>query len=317
MANSGDDPLPHPPIDEEAPETIPSIHPGAPPPRFATPNHARTAKFLYDAASSGRLGSGPVEPDPDKQHFFKMLFKTIPWIMLLVQLAWSCLVVFVGRIIQDRSGTSLSVSYWSSKINVSSSISYGVGWALFVLLGFFIREASARYNEAQTSLEKVSGLLRQTLRKIRLLYPVNAWHSGDLDRMAAHLVAYPIALKMTLRKEREREQLESILHPDDLSDVLSADLMHAHCSRVLRAYLISIEDDAPDLFTHTSVSSTPLGYGTRYFILDLLDGVDLAANAAVRIAEFRPSLGYVNHLRIFMCIWFFFLPLSLIETSGW
>lgn len=292
--------------------------PPAPAPVFSNPEHTAAANFLYQAATSGRLGSGPIEPDSDAHSLFFTFLYTIPWTMLFVQFVWASAVLAIAWALRNQqSSTSFSSSYWTSRLNVTSSVSYGVGWALFVLLGFFIREASQRFREAQDSIHIVSSYLRQLIRLIRLQYPANTWHDGDYDRIAAHIVAYPIALKMTLRGEREREQLEPLLHPDDVSDVLEADLMHTHCLRVVRAYLATAEDDGYFVFKHSNCTRTYAGVGTRYFNVDLVDSIDMTANAAVRIAQFSPAKGYINHLQIFLYIWMLFLPLALVKTSGW
>lgn len=219
-------------------------------------------------------------------------------------------------IFADKSLSHFSFEFWSSRFNLSDSVSYGLGWALFVLLGFFVREASQRYTNALATWARVSERLLEAVRHIIQVYPSSTWHLGDTDRIIAHLLAYPIALKMMLRGERERDQLAPFLHPDDIEDIVTSDCMHVHCLRVVRAYLASAEDDAPYGFI-PQAQVTPAGWGTRFFVIDVIDTVDKHANVAIRIANFHPSIGYVNHLKIFYFIWMAFLPLAIVKTAGW
>eukprot|EP00737_Agarophyton_chilense_P002425 gb/GEZJ01002761.1/.p1 GENE.gb/GEZJ01002761.1/~~gb/GEZJ01002761.1/.p1 ORF type:complete len:1440 (-),score=182.28 gb/GEZJ01002761.1/:2957-7276(-) len=278
--------------------------------------HRAIALRLRSAAISGELGSGPIERSQAESSPFRSVLLTIPYSILAFELVWSTIVTLIAYGLADKDGDWFSTDYWTSRLSVSSSVSYGVGWALFVLLGFFIREASNRYWEAQLDWVKVGGLLRQLARQVRQNYPPGTWHEGDISRIASHLIAYPIALKMTLRDERERKQLEGILHEKDIDDVIKADLMHNHCMRVVRAYISSSEDDGYG-FSHISADETPAGWGIRYFAIDLVDAVDYRANDLVKIARTSPSLGYVAHLQIFLYIWMFFLPLALVQSSGW
>lgn len=285
---------------------------------YKTFNHRATALWLKNACETGVLGSGPAEPDPAKFNLCTYLLRTIPYQMLLVQLPWSALVTFFAYFMADKTEpyTTFSKSFWDTRVSVSTTVSYGVGWAVFVLLGFFIREAADRFREAQCNLASVSDILEQSMRHIVQVYPPGTWHPGDQGRLVAHLVAYPIALKMTLRGEREAEQLATILHEDDIRDVLRADSMYIHCMQVVRSYLTAAEDDQHYGFK-PAVVSTRAGWGTRYLIMDMMDTIDDFANKTVRIAEFRPSAGYINHLHILLYIWFFFLPLALVKSSGW
>lgn len=275
----------------------------------------RAAGFLKQAALSGKLGSGEVE-SPSHLPILRTLLQTIPYQLIFVQGVWSAFVTIMTYVFADKSVSSFSFNFWTSRFNLSDSVSYGLGWALFVLLGFFVREASQRYTTSLATWARVSERLLEAVRHIVQVYPSSTWHPGDTDRIIAHLVAYPIALKMMLRGEREREQIAPFLHPDDVEDVVSSDSMHVHCLRVVRAYMAAAEDDAPYGFIPRA-QVTPAGWGTRFFIVDIIDSVDQNANGAIRIANFRPSIGYVNHLHVFYFIWMAFLPLAIVKTSGW
>ncbi|PXF41790.1 hypothetical protein BWQ96_08484 [Gracilariopsis chorda] len=305
---------------KETPLTEKSVE--APPhgPSYRQFEHRVVALRLRSAKATGQLGSGQPESNPADYSSLLAVLQTIPYRILVFQLVWSTLVTLVAYGLAPREDSSISwfsVEFWTSRLVVSSSVSYGVGWALFVLLGFFIREASNRYWEAQLNWTQMTGNLRQTVRHLRQNYPAGTWHDKDIDRIVAHLIAYPIALKMLLRGEKEREQLQGILHEDDIDDVLNSDAMHWYCMRVVRTYLSASEDDQAHSFDCAAAEKTPAGWGVRYVIMDVIDAVDMSANAIVKIANSSPSAGYVTHLHIFLYIWLFFLPLALVQSSGW
>lgn len=292
--------------------------------RFPDPRHRAAAAFLRNACNTGRLGPGPAESDSVHRNLVRKLWRTLPWLTLLIQIIWTGAVVTAAYFLSkhlhgekpDAPKSTLTTDFWASKLNVSPTVVNGVGWALFVLLSLYIREASQRYESAQVALLRATAALKRVVRVVRQAYPRGTWHDNDTDRILAHLVAYPIALKMTLRRERDVEQLLPLLHADDVSDVVGADLVHLQLTRVVRAYFSAAEDDA-HAFQLTDAHSTPAGADTRRHISKLLDSVDLAAQDAIQIAHFRPAKSYINHLRIFLYIWMMFLPLALVGTSGW
>lgn len=292
--------------------------------RFPDPRHRAAAAFLRNVCDTGKLGPGPAESDSVHRSIALKVLRTVPWLVLLVQLVWSAAIVaaayFVGNTRHGKNPNSLlltlSADFWKTRLNVSPTVVNGVGWALFVLLSLYIREASQRYEAAQAAIQRASAALKRVVRVVRQVYPRGTWHEGDIDRILAHLVAYPIALKMTLRRERDSEQLLPLLHTDDVSEIIRADLVHLQCMRTVRAYFSAAEDDA-DAFDQTNAQSTPAGADIRRHVSKLLDSVDLAAQGAIRIGHFRPATSYINHLRIFLYIWMMFLPLALVGTSGW
>lgn len=288
---------------------------------FNSPRHRAAANFLQRVISTGKLGAGPAEPNPSFSNGAFSVLYTFPWRLMTAQLVWSSVVVVISYFVAKRttpqtSHDALTKDFWESRIVVNPAVAYTLGWAVFVLLGLFISESSNRFNTARVSIFTIGSQLIFLLRKIRHCYPAGTWHPGDLERIAAHLTAYPIALKMTLRGDRSPEQLYPILHKDDVNDVVHADIMHAHCLRVVRAYITVAEDDGVE-FHLSDTSSTPPGVVIRRVITKFTDDIDSTASLATRVAEFRPSLAYLNHLRILLATWFMFLPFTLVSSSGW
>lgn len=286
---------------------------------FTNDGHRAAGEFLQLAVSSGKLGSGPSEPEPSAKYTVLAVFRTIPWVATCSQLLWSSAVTTIAYFVGVSAtglDNSLDLELWKSRMHVLPFVTSSVGWALFVLLALFITEASRRYHDALASLYKVGIRLQFALRNIRQNYPEGTWHPGAMERIAAHIIAYPIALKMTLRKDRSPEQLQPLLHPLDVDDIINADIMHVHCLRVVRSYLMVAEEDSID-FHLSDTDQTPTAHAMRRNFPIWFDAIDTSASSALSIAEFRPALAYINHLAILLIIWNLFVPLSMVDTSGW
>lgn len=278
--------------------------------------HHSIAVRLRKVKATGRLGSGQPESSEGAYSSVLALLQTVPYDILGFQLVWSSFITFLAFKL-SVGGNWFSVEFWDSRLVISSSISYGVGWALFVLLGFFIREASNRYWEAQVDWVLMAGHLREIICHLRQGYPERTWHNGDLGRIAAHVIAYPIVLKMSIRGEREHKQLRGILHNSDIRDILTAFSMHRYCLSVIRAYFSAAEDDANHSFKDVAAKTTPAGDGTRFTLHHYLDHTDAHTGSIMKIANSTPSIGYITHLRLLLYIWMLFIPLALVRSSGW
>lgn len=287
-------------------------------PQQPTPSHyVAVENFLKTSHDARQLGNS--KPDGPAPSLVGTIITTFPWFTILIQALWSSAVMiaayYLARDVKDRTRDTLDKEFWTTDLSVASSLLSGVGWALFVLLGFYIREASRRYMSAAFSWNVMCTHLAIALRHIIQIHSTCFWHPGDLDRIVAHLIACPIVVKMALRGERDPSQLQPILDPADLDDVMSAESMHAHCLRVVRSYLISKEPGAE--FGFQPQDRGRFGPGISYISFDFIDTVNYQANTALNIAQFSPAPGYVTHLNVFMIIWLFFLPLNLIAVSGW
>lgn len=291
----------------------PSVQPAvSPAPRFR-----HLYLFLDNVLSTGRLGSSRPDHNPDVNIVWS-LFSTIPWPFLIFEFVWSCVVVGIAYGLSDSDTTNtLTPEFWNTRLSVSKSVTHGVGWGLFALLSFFIADSAKRFFKGQKIFFEIRALLSRLVRNLCQLYPEGTWHPGDHDRIIAHIAAFPIALKMSLREECEADQLFPLLNQADAEDVVNTD-MQSHCTTVIRSYFSAAEDDGVPTFQQfCTASKTPAGSAARYLIMGIIDRIDQLANETLRIATIRPAAGYVNHLIIFLYIWLMFLPLSLVSTSGW
>lgn len=110
-------------------------------------------------------------------------------------------------------------------LTVPPSLSFGVGWVLFLLLSFFIRDVSKHHQEGRVSFARLSFNLSRFARHLRQNHPKGPWHVGDHDRIIAHLAAYPLALG----KPYDNKAIKLLLHAQDVVDIETAAVPHYHC----------------------------------------------------------------------------------------
>lgn len=158
--------------------------------------------------------------------------------------------------------------------------------------------------------------LSRFIRYMSQWYLPASYHDGDLDRVSSLIVAYPIDVKMGLRFERERAQLEPLLNANDVEDIIMAEVMLINCVRVVRSYLTCAEDDGAALCMNNLYVSTP-DTGVRRIIIDMIYDADIEENTTVQISEFRHAVAYVNRLHKYKFICLMLLPISFIESGGW
>lgn len=293
---------------------------------FSNPHHQQLADYLQISIGTGRLGTGERESTSSSKwvlvRFALFALRNAPYVSILLQFCWSITITGIAYYVSSNNPTTanestLSTSFWRGRVAVSPTVTFGAGWALFALLAFYVREANGRYVSAHTALHRLGAISLRFVRTLRATSCRGAWHDGDFNRIVSHLIAYPIALKMDLRNEVDRDILKRVLHDDDVKDVLNSDVMHVQCTRVVRAYLTVADKGNSEFQACTNSEFAIMGERPLVKMIHHIDAIDDFAATLVRISKFRPSIPYINHLKIFLYIWMFFLPMSIIRTAGW
>ncbi|CAN8065343.1 unnamed protein product [Agarophyton chilense] len=226
-------------------------------------------------------------------------------------------VPFTLLLVEGVSGSGHG-NFWQTRLSVSSFLVSAVGWALFTLLGFLVKEAAARRREAQDAWVAVETYTRQIARQLVQIFPAGTWHDGDRERMEALLASYPLALALLLGGMKNVEQgMKGLLCTKDFAEIRADSEPHLACSRVVRAYVTAAETACEEVCGLVIDGRATGSEFARNFIGTILDRLDESSSALFRIAEFYPSKGYINHLRLFMYIWCFFVPLSFVAENGW
>lgn len=264
---------------------------------------------LSTAMATGKLGSTREESPPAT--FWNATFRTFPKKSIAIQLVWTTFVTLAVHLFS--SGTTHP---WRTPFSLPAPAMHALGWALFVLLSLLIQDSSTQFQDARFSIERLRPRLTQISRTVRQAFPHGHWHEGDHYRILAHLAAFPLVLKLTLRQERDTTTLEHLLDARDARDILDDLYPPLACVRVIRSYILSAQSESARP-TSVSFSAPVSGKATMRFLAAAIDDLNSIAETNMRVNEFRASAGYVNHLRIFMYIWCAIVPVNLLPHSGW
>lgn len=231
------------------------------------------------------------------------------WTVLMAIVAW-----LISRHFPFRSGIEESCDPWfCSRIAVNSSVKEYIGFALFLLLGSRLYDSHWRYVSAQKYWEEgILGFTRILAIRIFEGYDGNEWHAADLERIAGFLTSYSYAVAARLRGEKWEEKLREVLSDEDSRVVAGASVSSDYCIDVIFRYLA-----AGDRMERTEGVAHPAGSNIHWFLFFYLHHLKSTGPQCEQITRISFPYGYVTHLRIFMVIWLFLLPLGLVETSGW
>ncbi len=97
-----------------------------------------------------------------------------------------------------------------------------------------------------------------------------------------------------------------MLADEDIEKLAAAKNMPSYCLGILNTYIMeatSKQDQFPQIFIHRLLAYT--------------GKLSLAMNKCENIAQNSVNYGYLAHLRLFMDIWLFLLPFSLVQDAGW
>lgn len=290
---------------------------------FPTIAHKVAADYLRNES---KLVKGKESLRSTADSWQKRIRLSIPLKAMLAQFCWTTMFTLIAyavaifRLPDDATLTqrnSFTNAFWKHGfLTLPASLAFGIGWALFLLLSFFISQASKHHHEGRAALAKLSFVLRRGARHLRQNYPKQTWHQGDHDRIIALLVAYPLAFC-----NRNHPGLSYLLHQNDIDDIQKSPVPYYHCMAVVRAYFTATEPDSSEFETAVQRKLegklSPAGKGTRNVSSLLLDEIDSTANTLRRVSTFRPAVAYVNHLTLFVYIWLAFVPLTMISSAGW
>lgn len=267
------------------------------------------------------------QPDPDAKHVEPpdhagarltraVLYFTrgnaIPWIPLVGVTIYSLIAVLVSwgasRNWSGNDDDVCSSRWWCTPISVDSGVASYVGFALFLLLGFRVNESYGRYMEAvRLWNDVIAGNTGALAMYITLAIPRGTFHERDVERMLGLLAAFSECTKRELRDEKDLRELKGMLGPRDLAAIQSADNMAGHCLYLLHGYMVA-------------ASRTPsLNLPGPFYTMMMNKVLALAGanGSCMRIRTYQMAYSYGNHLRLFLLLWLFLLPLAIVETSGW
>lgn len=252
------------------------------------------------------------------KEFLRLLLIAVPAWEFVVLALWSGLILGIGFAISARFDVENCNSRWfCSFMAVDDRIKEYIGFALFMLLGFRISDNHARFVQAQRLWhEGIIGTAGILSNRLLQSFAPGSFHEGDLARICGFIVAIPIVLAASLRHGTIDSQaigkLQQVLGKSDIDNIVGAVEPVSYCTDVLRAYLFYVERLEVISPERNGISIEE--YAPCIAYLETLHNTSLECLRMVRLAL---PFGYSTHLRIFLGIWLFILPVGLVELTGW
>lgn len=279
-----------------------------------------TAARKYSrAASENCLGDAAERRLKSKlRRLLAHLWRSVPWQLMLAQLLWTLLVVFVFVL---TSWDNAMIAFLRTHLAAPSGVVHALGWGLFVLLAFYVSLGASRYNQGATCIVSLKAVALPLARCIRIAYRREKWHDGDYGRLVAHLAAFPICVKMHLCGERDENQLKPLLDDDDIKEILAVKLTFMRCLYVILAYFSDPEslsesaDTSDDRRDSDGNASTEPPASTVHFVqarCAIYMAISLAPT--ITITKYAPAKPYIATLIAVSLLWFALLPLGLVQT---
>lgn len=186
-----------------------------------------------------------------------------------------------------------------------------IEWVAFLVLGFYVQAAFARYNSAgQIWVNDLRSGCHALAAQSFSLFEDGTLHEGDQLRMVAHIAALPLVLKNELRGSRDVREIKGLLSYDDMARIQCAESMASHCVDVIRSYFIA-------LISRKDLLSKNIVFGNRvlFYKVGIL-GLERLIRSLKFLRSFDIAPGFVSLLNILLGIWFAILPFAIAEICG-
>lgn len=230
---------------------------------------------------------------------------------------WSCLAVALSYVLSFSWSTSRrsQCRAWCSPVDISNDILVTVGFALFMVLSFRASNGNVQY-EAGAAL---FGAIRKTVRNLAVeivqCFKAGTWHEGDKERLIAHLVQLPIALKnATIGKETAGGQWKGLLSEQDEAELESASCEVQYILNLLEAHMLTADCADPTYIARQSGKRSSTIVLSR--ILLRIYSVREVMGRVMCTKRFPCPVSYSRHQRLFAGLWLALLPFSMTPTAG-
>lgn len=228
--------------------------------------------------------------------------------------AWCCIIVFATWIPTRHEERKINVRWWDAFVPIGTSTVGYLSLALFLLLGFWIGDAYARYwRGLQMWQSRLTTNLSEVAFQIAMCCKRGLWNDPrDRERIFSHLAALPFAAKIALRESKDVSELAGILAPTDLAALESATDAEQYVLNVLYAYISSADARHPGTFSGEESPFT----ASVYKILDTLWELEKAISECKGMRKFPISPAFTTHLKVFLTFWLILLPWITLLYSG-
>lgn len=237
------------------------------------------------------------------------------WTQLAV-VVWSAIAVTLSYSLSFLLHPSLRMSAraWCSPITVSADVLADVGFALFFILSFRASGAVNRYEACASLLEDMRRELRSLAVEIVQIFKDGSWHSGDKERVIAHLAQFPLTFRKQLQGELEFDDKEGLLLPDDRERLLRSREPVEHILNLVHSYVLTMDSSHPSYISKNLDDAAPGPFSFQ--LIARVSNLRNLARKAAGVRRFPVSNSYINHQRIFTGVWLALLPLSMAQVTG-
>lgn len=164
-------------------------------------------------------------------------------------------------------------------------------------------------------LRQVQSELRGLTNEIVQCFKPNTWHNGDIERLVAHLVQLPIAMKASMIGEdlAAGDQDKGLLTDSDKRKLTEAPCAIDYILNLVETYILTW-DGAGEEFAVHSEERRPSAMTGR--ILMRLYAVRVKIREALSIQRFPCPSSYSRHCSQSTYLWLALVPLSLTSLYG-
>ena len=182
-----------------------------------------------------------------------------------------------------------------------------IGVALFLLLAFRLNLSVSRFQESRRQLDKLESACRTLVRQIcfhvAIFLDQEAW---ERRRAIAFVTAFPIALKLQLRNEKNAiVDLDNILVHQDILNLIKANSMPQFCIDNITFFLM----EAAKRKALSEASFAAMENCGLTPMAESMCALDAINSSSV------PTT-YIFHLRFILIVWLLLCPLHLVAYQG-
>lgn len=241
--------------------------------------------------------------------------QAVPVWLLFLTGAWAAVAVAVSYFISvhlpQPGGNAACTTWFCSAIAVDGAVMQYIGFALFLLLGFRLNDSHARFVQGVSMWRQgIVGEARLLSTRIFSNVTYGVWHEGDMQRIAGHIAGFAICLMGELRDTFYEERLLTVLSPKDVELVKAAHGSAEYCADVVRGYIGVAE-------TFWKQRAGAVGSNELIALFGRVNAYQQLGRDCRRLRRIPLPFGYVQHLRIFLCVWLGLLPLGIVQDCGW
>lgn len=116
-------------------------------------------------------------------------------LLLSISILWNTTVVILSYILSKNVSSNKTCRAWCTPIDLDSSILWNVGSILFTIQSFRSYDALNRYDDGAHTLGSVFTNITAMAVDIVHSFPSGRFHPSDKERLIAHLLRIPLALR--------------------------------------------------------------------------------------------------------------------------